>query len=331
MKAEELYEKLCTVDVGLCTYTLDKCREMLPVVNRILELKKEKNAMILAHSYVVPDILYGVADCLGDSYQLAKSAMNSDCEMIVFSAVRFMAEAAKILNPGKKVVLPNKEGGCSLADSITGEQVRELKQKYPEHTFVCYINTTAEVKAECDVCVTSSNVYKIVEKLDNDRIYFLPDKLMGYNVRTWMKEKGIQKELLVWDGSCYVHELYEPEMVDYMRVKFPGLSVAVHPECRPEVAEKADYIGSTGGLLEHVRTTDHPSYLVLTECGLSARLQAENPQKRIVGSCHFCKYMQGNSLNGILDALQGGGEEIEVPEDVAKRAKKCIDRMFELA
>ncbi|NIQ01433.1 MAG: quinolinate synthase NadA, partial [Nitrospinaceae bacterium] len=194
--AEALYEKLKDIQVGspFCRFTPEVCRDLLPVIQRIEELKREKNAVLLAHNYVAPQILYSVADHTGDSFGLSKTARDSEADVIVFAAVRFMAETAKILNPDKTVLDPNPDGGCSLADGITGSDVRRLRRRFPDHTFVCYINTTAEVKAECDVCVTSSNVYTILEKIENDRIYFLPDRLMGENLINHLKSRGVTKK-----------------------------------------------------------------------------------------------------------------------------------------
>ena len=233
--AEQLYEKLRPIRVGspLCEFNREHCEGFLPTIQRIEELKKEKNAIILAHNYVAPEILYGVADHTGDSYGLAKIARQSTAEVIVFPAVRFMAETAKVLSPHKTVLDPNPNGGCSLADGINAGDVRRLRQEYPDHTFVCYINTTAEVKALCDVCVTSSNVYKIIQAIDNDNIYFLPDKLMGQNVIDHLESKGVKKNIAVYDGTCYVHEEYAPDAIDFVRQNNPGVDVLVHPECHP--------------------------------------------------------------------------------------------------
>ncbi len=230
--AELLYQKLANVKLGgtTCKFTLEKCHEIAPLVSEINELKKQKNAVILAHSYVSPEIVYGVADFKGDSYQLSKDASKTDAKIIVFSAVRFMAETAKILSPSKKVYIPSQFNGCTLADSISGEDVKKLKKQYSNHTFVCYINTTAEVKAECHTCVTSSNAYDIVEKIPNDKIYFLPDKLMGENIKIEMKQRGVDKEILLYDGTCYVHEQYDPELIEYLQLEYPGLKVLSHPE-----------------------------------------------------------------------------------------------------
>ncbi|MBF0197806.1 MAG: quinolinate synthase NadA [Planctomycetes bacterium] len=330
MTAEELHEKLSTVDTGVCNYTVEKCREYIPLVNKILQLKKEKNAIILAHTYVNPEILYGVADHVGDSYLLSDIARKSEQDTIIFVAVTFMAETAKILSPTKQVFHTNLDGGCSLADSITGQEVADLRKKHPEHTFVCYINTTAEVKAQCDICVTSSNVYQILESLENDKIFFLPDRLMAQNLQVYLKEKGIDKEILYSEGSCYVHETYDAEMIDYLRLKHEGIAVAVHPECAPSVTHKADYVGSTGGIYNYVKETGAPSYALVTECGLSSRIQVECPQKKIVGSCAFCKYMQGNTLDNIAHVLETSDSQYEVKLDLdlVAKASTCIENMF---
>lgn len=331
--AEQLYEKLKPIKVGspLCEFTLEHCRRMQPVINRIEELKREKNAIILAHNYVGPEILYGVADHTGDSYGLAKTARDSDAEVIVFPAVRFMAETAKILNPAKTVIDPNPDGGCSLADGITPGDVRRLRQEYPGHTFVCYINTTAEVKALCDVCVTSSNVYRIIEAIDNDNIYFLPDKLMAQNVIQDLQTRGVDKNIVWYDGTCYVHEEYAPDAIDFVRANNPEVDVLVHPECQPEVVRKADYVGSTSNMLDHVRNSSCDTFFLLTECGLTGILQSEFPGKRFVGSCTQCKYMKANSLQNLLQALENPRPDqvIELSPEVRQNALRCVERMFE--
>lgn len=330
MTGEELYQKLQHVDTGVCSYTADRCEEMIPSINEILELKKKHNAIVLAHTYVNPELIYGVADHVGDSYFLSDVARKSDADMIIFVAVKFMAETAKILNPSKRVFQTTSNGGCSLADSITGEEVAALRVQHPDHTFICYINTTAAVKAQCHICVTSSNVYGIIENLENDKVFFLPDRLMAQNVIAYLAEKGIEKEVLYSDGSCYVHEEYQPEMIDHLRVKYPGVSVAVHPECSPAVTAKADFVGSTSGIYNHVRETNADSYVLVTECGLSSRLRVDNPEKKIVGSCNFCKYMQSNDLESVLYTLRtlGADMEISLPEDEMSKARRCIDNMF---
>ena len=333
--AEKLYEKLKAIHVGnpICQFTKENCELLLPAIERIEKLKHEKNAIILAHNYVAPQIFYGVADYTGDSYGLSKKAKESDADVIVFAAVRFMAETAKILNPKKLVLDPNPNGGCSLADGITNTDVINLRQQFPDHTFVCYINTTASVKAECDVCVTSSNVYKIIEKIPNDKIYFLPDKLMGENVIQNLKKKGVKKNIELWEGTCYVHEEYQPENIDQVRKNFNGIEVLVHPECSSAVVNKADYIGSTSQMLNHVRKSDRDSFFLLTECGLTGVLQSEFPQKTFAGGCTMCKYMKSNSLEDILNVLENPSSQniIKIDLDTQKRALQCVNRMFEYA
>ena len=333
--AEKLYEKLKDIHVGnpVCQFTKENCELLLPAIERIEKLKHEKNAIILAHNYVAPQIFYSVADYTGDSYGLSKKAKESDADVIVFAAVRFMAETAKILNPKKIVLDPNPNGGCSLADGITNNDVINLRQQFPDHTFVCYINTTASVKAECDVCVTSSNVYTIIEKIPNDKIYFLPDKLMGENVIQNLKTKGVKKNIELWEGTCYVHEEYQPENIDQVRKNFNGIEVLVHPECSSAVVNKADYIGSTSQMLNHVRKSDRDSFFLLTECGLTGVLQSEFPQKTFAGGCTMCKYMKSNSLEDILNVLENPSPQniIKINLDTQKRALQCVNRMFEYA
>jgi quinolinate synthase len=333
--AETLFEKLKDVKLGgtTCLYPIEKCEELAPKINRVNALKKEKNAIILAHSYVSPEIIRGVSDFVGDSYELSKFAKSTNADTIVFTAVKFMAETAKLLNPNKEVLVPSKINGCSLADSITGKQVKALREQYPDYTFVCYINTTADVKAECDVCVTSSNVYHIVETIENDKIYFLPDALMGKNVINFLKEKGIKKDIKLWDGTCYVHEEYDPEMIDYIRSQHDGVKVLTHPECDETVLEKSDFVGSTSQMVNFVKETQAPSFFMLTECGLTARMQAEDPDKQFVGSCTMCKYMKSNTLDDIERVLTQPDTQdiIHIDDETRDRAVKCIDAMFHYA
>lgn len=333
MTAEELYKRLSSIQPGavLCTYSMEKCEQMLPLINEINELKKERDAVILAHSYVAPEIILGVADYDGDSFKLSQDATKVSAKTIVFSAVRFMGETAKILNPTKDVLIPGPLTGCSLADSITGAEVKALREKYPDHTFVCYINTTADVKANCDVCVTSSNVMKIVSSLENDKIVFVPDGLMGQNLIDEMQKRGIKKEIVLHSGCCYVHETYDSELINFFRSQNPGLKVVSHPECHPGVALLSDYVGSTGQMVNYIKEQPEGTpFLLLTECGLNARMQYEFPKKTFIGSCSMCKYMKSNSLENILETLRHPekAQHVELDESVRVAAKKCIDAMF---
>ena len=332
---EELYEKLSRVKLGgsVCLYTRERIEAFLPTIQRIQDLKREKNAVILAHTYVNPEIIFGVSDFVGDSYQLSRDAKKTEADTIVFAAVKFMAETAKILNPEKAVLVPSKNNGCTLADAVTEADVRALREQYPDCTYVCYINTSAAVKAECDVCVTSSNVYDIVEAIPNRKIYFLPDKYMGQNLISEMKRRGVAKTIRFWDGSCYVHEAYDPEMIDYVRLTYPGVRVVSHPECSPAVLEGSDYVGSTSQIIDYVKETAASSFLLLTECGLSSRLQAEVPGKKVVGSCTMCRYMKSNTLEDILRVLESPDPEdvINLDPAVQKKAWGSVEAMFRYA
>ncbi len=335
IEAERLLRAMLHVDCDPRgkKWNLDTCREIAPVTLEINRLKAEKGAVILAHSYVEPEIIYGVADFRGDSYFLSVKARDARARMIVFAGVVFMAETAKILSPEAMVVVPDRGSGCSLADSITGADVRRLKSLYPDATVVCYINSTAEVKAESDVCVTSGNVYHIVSNLPAQRVLFVPDRLMGQNLRDELKRRGVQKEIITSDGTCVVHDEFTPADIGQARVQFPGLKVVAHPECTPEVARVADFVGSTGAMMKYVKSTPTPYFLMLTECGLVGRLQVETPEKAFIGGCRLCPYMKLNSLEKVRDALKAPRPEqvVTLDESVRRRALRCIERMFELA
>ena len=335
ISTKELHEILGKVGAGsaTCTYDLETCSKMAPMINEINRLKKEQNAVILAHSYVAPEIIYGVADYRSDSYMLSKNAMEAEADTIIFSAVRFMGETAKILNPSKEVLIPGVEDGCSLADSVTAKDVIKLRAEYPDHVFMCYINTTAEVKAECDVCVTSSNVYNIVENYPSDKIVFLPDELMGQNVQDEMKRRGVDKDIVLYKGVCYVHELYDPETIAFLRGEYADLQVVSHPECSPGIAAHSDYVGSTGQMMDYIKENEAENYLLLTECGLSNRLQIELPEKKFIGSCNMCKYMKSNTLESILRVLKEPTERdrIILSDEMISKSKTCIEEMFKYA
>lgn len=333
-EAKRLLTKLMHVECEASrSWNFDACREIAPLTLEINELKREKGAVVLAHSYVEPEIIYGVADFAGDSYMLSLKAKEVAAEKIVFSGVVFMAETAKILSPAAEVLVPDRGSGCSLADSLTGEQLLELKALYPEAAVVCYINSTAEVKAECDVCVTSSNVYKIVASLPQKQILFVPDKLMAENIRVEMKKMGIEKEIISSDGTCIVHDCFDPETIAEARAKFPGLKVVSHPECTLDITERSDYVGSTGGMMQYVKVTEAPYFMMLTECGLVERIEVEAPEKRFISGCKLCPYMKMNSLEKIRDVLVSPRAEqvITLEEDLRLRALRSIDRMFEIA
>lgn len=315
------------------TWNLDTCRAIAPLTLEINRLKKEKDAVILTHSYVEPEIVYGVGDFRGDSYYLSLAAKKSRAKIIVFAGVVFMAETAKILSPDALVVVPDRGSGCSLADSITGDGVRKLKALYPDATVVCYINSTADVKAECDVCVTSGNVHDIVAQLPAHRILFVPDRLMAENLRAELRHRGVDKEIISSDGTCLVHDEFTVGQVAAARAQFPGLKVVAHPECQPEVAAAADFVGSTGAMMKYVKTTAAPYFLMLTECGLVGRLEVESPDKNFIGGCRLCPYMKLNSLEKVRAALAAPRSDqiVTLDEALRVRAARCIERMFELA
>jgi len=333
-EAERLLKRLMHVECDdRRSWNLETCREIAPLTLEINELKREREAIVLAHSYVEPEIIYGVADFTGDSYMLSARAKEASAKRIVFSGVVFMAETAKILSPEAEVVVPDRRSGCSLADSLDGARLRELKALYPDAGVVCYINSTAEVKAESDVCVTSSNVYKIVAAMPQKRILFVPDRLMADNIRAELRRRGIDKEIVSSDGTCIVHDEFDPALIAQAREKYPGLRVVAHPECEPEIAALSDHVGSTGSMIEYVKTTEAPYFMMLTECGLVSRIEGESPEKRFISGCKLCPFMKMNSLEKIRDVLVAPRPEqiIDLDEDLRLRALRSIDRMFEMA
>jgi quinolinate synthase len=307
-------------------WRMEDCELIAPTTLEINELKKEQNAVILAHSYQTPDIMYGVGDYVGDSYALSVNATEHPAGKIIFCSVYFMGETAKLLNPDKEVLVP-RVAGCSLADSIDAEQVRKLREKHPGAGIVCYVNTYAEVKAESDSCCTSSNVVAVVEAMPQEEILFIPDKLMGLNLRNMTSKK-----ITTWDGTCVVHEGFNPETVKDIRRRFPGVKILAHPECAPGVVALVDYAGGTAGMLNYVRDSSANTFMLVTECGLTDRFKAEFPGKEIVGTCILCPYMKEIQLDDVLKALKHPAPEqfIEIPSDVADRARASLDRMFEL-
>jgi quinolinate synthase len=333
LEAERLFRALLSVDCEPGRrWDWEGCRRIAPLTLEINRLKQERGAVMLAHSYVEPEIIYGVADFKGDSYSLSARARDAHATMIVFAGVWFMAETAKILSPEALVVVPDPRSGCSLADSLTATQLRELKAAYPDAAVVCYINSPAEVKAESDVCVTSSNVYDIVSALPEQRILFVPDRLMGQNLRVELQRRGVAKEIITSDGTCIVHDQFDAPAIAEARSRFPGLKVVAHPECPPDVAAAADFVGSTGEMMKYVKATRAPHFLMLTECGLVGRLQVEDPEKRFIGGCRLCPYMKLNTLEKIRDVLISPRPDqiVTLDEDLRRRASRAIERMFEL-
>ena len=296
-----------------------------PLVEKINKLKKEKNAVILAHSYMTPEIYHCVADIVGDSLKLAKESQKAKADIIIMCGVHFMAETAKILNPNKKVLIPDMSAGCSLAESITGEDVRLLKQKYPGVPVVSYVNTSADVKAETDICCTSSNAVEIVESLGVDKVIFLPDEYLGKNVAAQTKVK-----IITFHGTCIVHERFTPEEIREYRKNYPGIVVLAHPECPPEVVAVADYTGSTSKMSNYVRDNKPKKVLMVTECSMSDNVAIENPEVEMIKPCNLCPYMKKITLQGIYNSLVNGTEEVELTEAVMDKARLSIKRMIEV-
>ena len=296
-----------------------------PLVEKINKLKKEKNAVILAHSYMTPEIYHCVADIVGDSLKLAKESQKAKADIIIMCGVHFMAETAKILNPNKKVLIPDMSAGCSLAESITGEDVRLLKQKYPGVPVVSYVNTSADVKAETDICCTSSNAVEIVESLGVDKVIFLPDEYLGKNVAAQTKVK-----IITFHGTCIVHERFTPEEIREYRKNYPGIVVLAHPECPPEVVAEADYTGSTSKMSNYVRDNKPKKVLMVTECSMSDNVAIENPEVEMIKPCNLCPYMKKITLQGIYNSLVNGTEEVELTEAVMDKARISIKRMIEV-
>jgi len=336
MTSDELYNKLKKIHFGdpdQWGNLKEYCDSKIDLINSINELKERKNAIVVAHTYVPSDIIYGVADYVGDSYELSRYARDSKADFIVYSAVRFMGETAKILSPDKKVIVPADDPGCTLADSITGEDVLKLRQQYPDFTFACYINTTADVKAACDIVVTSSNVYNIMEHYPSDKIYFVPDKLMGANIIEEMERRGVKKEIRLWDGTCYVHEEFDFDQAFTLKKAFPDIQILAHPECKPNVIENSDYTGSTSQIYDFIKKEKKGRYIIFSECGLASRLEVEQSEDLVIqGPCHACKYMKSNSLENIYKALTEPDESdfIEIEEDIRVKAQRSLNEMFRL-
>ena len=296
-----------------------------PLIEKINKLKKEKNAVILAHSYMTPEIYHCVADIVGDSLKLAKESQKAKADIIIMCGVHFMAETAKILNPNKKVLIPDMSAGCSLAEAITGEDVRLLKQKYPGVPVVSYVNTSADVKAETDICCTSSNAVEIVESLGVDKVIFLPDEYLGKNVAAQTKVK-----IITFHGTCIVHERFTPEEIREYRKNYPGIVVLAHPECPPEVVAEADYTGSTSKMSNYVRDKQPKKVLMVTECSMSDNVAIENPNVEMIKPCNLCPYMKKITLQGIYNSLTNGTDEVKLTEAVMDKARLSIKRMIEV-
>jgi len=296
-----------------------------PIIEEIDELKRRRNAVVLAHNYMTPDIYHGVADLKGDSLALARMAAETDAEVIVLAGVHFMAETAKIVNEDKTVLIPDLEAGCSLADAITGADVRLLREQYPGVPVVTYVNTSAEVKAESDICCTSGNAVQVVESLGVERVIFLPDQYLG----RWVAA-NTDVEIVLWEGSCMVHERFTADELRAYRSVSPGIRIIAHPECPPDVLAEADFVGSTAGMIGWLRDERPAQVVMVTECSMSDNVAAESPDTEFLRPCNLCPHMKRITLEGIRDSLLDLRHEVRVDPVLAARARRAVARMLEV-
>jgi len=293
-----------------------------PLIHKINMLKKQKNAVVLAHNYQTPEIFHAVADIAADSLALAVEAKKTDADIIILCGVHFMAETAKLMNPNKKVLLPDMGAGCSLASSITAKDVRMLKEKYPGVPVVTYVNTSAEVKAESDICCTSANAIKVVESFGADKVIFLPDQYMAKYVQSKTKV-----QIISWIGTCIVHEKFSAQEIKDIKKQNPGIKVLTHPECPPEVIAASDFTGSTTGMSKYVKNNQPKKVMLVTECSMSDNVQVDNPNVQFIRPCNLCPYMKSISLPKVLECLEKETNEILIPEVIMNKARKSVERM----
>ena len=292
-------------------------------VAAILELKKKRNAVILAHNYQTPEIFHCVADIVGDSLALARRAAEVDADVIVLAGVHFMAETAKLLNPGKTVLIPDMGAGCSLAESITPEDVALLRETHPGVPIITYVNTSAAVKAASDICCTSGNAKKVVESLGVPRVLMIPDEFLAQNVA---RETNV--EILAWHGHCEVHERFTPDDIRELRESHPGVMVLAHPECPPEVVEAADFSGSTAVMSDYVGEKKPQRVVLLTECSMSDNVAVDHPTVEFIRPCNLCPHMKRITLNNIRDALENNRHEVTVDPAIMEPARRAVERML---
>lgn len=327
------------------TYTPEVAREMAPLYERVAKvvtpmewpafapiikaingLKRERNAVILAHNYMTPEIFHCIGDVQGDSLQLAREAGRTKADVIVQCGVHFMAETSKLMNPDKTVLIPDLEAGCSLAESITAADVRALREAYPGVPIVTYVNTSAEVKAECDICCTSSNAVKVVESLGAPRVLLIPDEYLAKYVAT-----KTEVEIIAWKGRCEVHERFTGEELTAIKEADPSVRIIAHPECPPDVIKASDFTGSTSGMIDWVKTRRPARVVLVTECSMADNVAAETPDVEFVRPCNLCPHMKRITLEKVLDALLEMKHEVHVDPIVARRARRAVERMVNLA
>ncbi|MFH2102881.1 MAG: quinolinate synthase NadA [Chloroflexota bacterium] len=347
MNAQEMYAQMkhklgrIVPDVEL--------RYKAEIAVEINQLKQERNAVILGHNYMEPALFHSIPDFTGDSLDLSRKAAQTDKDVIVFCGVRFMAETAKILNPTKTVLLPSDKAGCSLAESITAEDVRQLKARFPGVPVVTYVNTYADVKAEADICCTSSNAIAVVESLKAETVIFLPDEYLARNVaresgkqiifpvalpnigKLAGEESNLDYQFIGWRGRCEVHEKFTLQDIETVRAQFPDVLILAHPECSPEVTAAADFSGSTNAMIRYVQESDAPHYLMLTECAMGDNVAAANPGKDMLRLCMVrCPHMNTITMEDTRDALKFNRHVIEVPEEIRARAYRAVERMIQI-
>src|SRR5882672_7894087 len=294
-------------------------------VDAILELKRKRNAVVLAHNYQTPEIFHGVADIVGDSLLLAREATKVDADVIVLAGVHFMAETAKLLNPKKTVLIPDLKAGCSLADSITAADVRLMRQRYPGVPIVTYVNTSSAVKAESDICCTSGNALRVVESFGAERVIMLPDEYLAQNIAAQTSVK-----IIAWKGHCEVHELFTPDDVRQLRENHPGVTILAHPECPPEVVAEADFSGSTAAMSDFVGQKRPPRVVLLTECSMSDNVAVAHPDVEFIRPCNLCPHMKRITLKNIRHALETGRNEVTIDPAIAAPARRAVERMLAL-
>ena len=296
-----------------------------PYIYRINQLKKEKNAVILAHNYQTPEIYHGVSDFSADSLALAIEAAKTKADIIIMCGVHFMAETAKLMSPEKKIFLPDMTAGCSLAASITGEDVRNLKKKYPDVPVVSYVNTSADVKAETDVCCTSANALKIVKSLGVKKVIFLPDDYLAKYVAS-----QTDVEIISWKGTCEVHEQFNDDEINEIRKNNPGIKIIAHPECPPDVIQASDFAGSTSGMIKYVKDNQPEKVMMVTECSMSDNVQIDNPNVKFIRPCNLCPHMKKITLPKILNCLENETNELIMDKETIEKARKSVERMAEI-
>ena len=295
------------------------------LIELILELKKQRNAVILAHNYQRPE-MFRIADYIGDSLGLSVAAAKTEADVILFCGVKFMAETAKVLSPNKTVLLPSLDAGCSLADMATVDKLKKAKEQHPDAAVVSYVNTTADVKAISDICCTSANAVEIVNSLPNKKVIFLPDKNLGRYV-----QQHTDKEIILWDGYCFVHDKLDAETLMEFKQRYPDAKVIAHPECKDELLKLSDHICGTGGMAKFAKSDGSKNFIVVTECGMTDKLRQDVPEKNFLSFCNICPYMKSTTLQLVARSLITNTHEINLPDNIIKDARKAIDRMLAIS